>query len=186
MPTYEYKVVPAPERGMKVKGMKTPQDRFAMALQTVMNDLGAQGWEYVRAETLPSEERSGLTGTTTAYQNMLVFRREAGQDHATRPAEPAAAPMPAAAPVTQVPAAAVAPAAPRIAPVIEPETAARAMVPPPPAPPPAPRSTERLATDVAAAAAAAAALTAYRKAGPNVPKLGPAPERRPDPEPPTE
>lgn len=75
MPKYEYKVTPAPEKGVKARGLKTPEDRFAHALQEVMNQMGAAGWEYVRAETLPSKERSGFTGTVTHYRNMLVFRR---------------------------------------------------------------------------------------------------------------
>lgn len=77
MPIYEYKVVPAPKRGLKAKGLKTGEARFANALQQVMNDLGAQGWEYQRTDTLPLEERQGLTGKTTSFQNMLVFRRAA-------------------------------------------------------------------------------------------------------------
>lgn len=86
---YEYKVVPAPTKGKKAKGLKTPAERFAGALGEVMNDLAAEGWEYQRTDTLPAEERSGLTGKTTVFQNMLVFRR-------TRDAE---APAPAAKPV---------------------------------------------------------------------------------------
>ena len=75
MTGFEYKVVPAPTRGLKAKGVKTTPDRFANALQSVMNDLGAEGWEYQRTDTLPVEERQGLTGKTTSFQNMLVFRR---------------------------------------------------------------------------------------------------------------
>lgn len=75
MTGFEYKVVPAPTRGLKAKGIKGTQARFAHALQTVMNDLGADGWEYQRTDTLPVEERQGLTGKTTTFQNMLVFRR---------------------------------------------------------------------------------------------------------------
>jgi len=75
MQTYEYKVVPAPTRGEKVRGAKTPADRFAQTLATVMNDLAREGWEYVRADTLPSEERTGLTKRTTVYHSLLVFRR---------------------------------------------------------------------------------------------------------------
>jgi hypothetical protein len=74
--SYEYAVVPAPNKGLKAKGVKTAEDRFAHALQTVMNEYGAQGWEYVRTDTLPSEERSGFTGRTTVFQNMMVFRKE--------------------------------------------------------------------------------------------------------------
>lgn len=75
MTGFEYKVVPAPERGLKAKGVKGTKARFANVLQTVMNELGAEGWEYQRTDTLPVEERQGLTGKTTSFQNMLVFRR---------------------------------------------------------------------------------------------------------------
>ena len=75
MQTYQYKVVPAPKAGLKAKGVRSNEDRFALALETLMNELGAQGWDYVRTDTLPAEERQGLTGRTTVYQNMLVFRR---------------------------------------------------------------------------------------------------------------
>jgi hypothetical protein len=40
-----------------------------------MNQMGSQGWEYQRAETLPSTERSGLTGSTIEWRNVLVFRK---------------------------------------------------------------------------------------------------------------
>lgn len=73
---YEFKVVPAPRRGEKARGVKTTEERFALALTLMMNDLGREGWDYVRADTLPVDERSGLTGTKTSYHNMLVFRRE--------------------------------------------------------------------------------------------------------------
>jgi hypothetical protein len=75
MSHYEYKVVPAPNKGLKVKGAKTAADRFANALETAMNTLGADGWEYQRTDTLPCEERSGLAGRVTTFQNILVFRR---------------------------------------------------------------------------------------------------------------
>lgn len=73
--SYEYRVIPAPTKGTKAKGVKTTQDRFALSLQETMNAMAADGWEFLRAETLPSEERSGLTGSKTVYHNVLVFRR---------------------------------------------------------------------------------------------------------------
>jgi hypothetical protein len=76
MPHYEYQVVPAPKKGEKTKGAKTTAERFAVSLTTLMNKMGSAGWEYIRADTLPCEERVGLTGSKTAFQNMLVFRRE--------------------------------------------------------------------------------------------------------------
>lgn len=75
MPQYEYKVIPAPQKGQKAKGVRGHEARFAYALEDLMNRMGAEGWEYQRAETLPSEERHGLTSVTTTYRNMLVFRR---------------------------------------------------------------------------------------------------------------
>lgn len=86
MQTHEYKVVPAPGRGEKGRGLKTPADRFANALALLVNELARDGWEYLRADTLPSEERSGFTKRTTVYHSLLVFRR------------PVAAPAPAEAP----------------------------------------------------------------------------------------
>jgi len=72
---FEYSVVPAPKKGQKAKGVRSAEDRFAYALQQIMNDKGAEGWEYVRTDTLPSEERQGLTGSKTVYQNVMVFKR---------------------------------------------------------------------------------------------------------------
>jgi hypothetical protein len=72
---YDYKVVPAPERGEKAKGVKGPEGRFAAAIERIMNDMAARGWEYQRTDTLPSEERVGLTQTVTVWRNLLIFRR---------------------------------------------------------------------------------------------------------------
>ncbi len=75
MTLYEYRVVPAPKRGLKGKGVKGGEARFANALETAINDLAAEGWDYVRTDTLPFEERDGLMSKSTSFQNLLVFRR---------------------------------------------------------------------------------------------------------------
>ena len=75
MQAYEYKIVPAPRKGHKAKGVKGAEARFALALETVMNDFGAAGWDYMRTDILPVEERQGLTGRTTTFRHLLVFRR---------------------------------------------------------------------------------------------------------------
>ena len=75
MQRYEYKVIPAPLKGVKAKGVKTTEGRFAASVEQVLNQMGQDGWEYQRAELLPSEERSGLTGSTVNWRNVLVFRR---------------------------------------------------------------------------------------------------------------
>lgn len=112
MQRFEYKVIPAPRRGEKARGVKTTEDRFAYALTQLMNQLGAEGWDYVRADALPCEERAGLTGTRTTFQNMLVFRRPiGGASTEDRPAtrlllnDPVPAPVPRLGPAeTQMPA----------------------------------------------------------------------------------
>jgi len=77
MSAFEFRVVPAPRRGEKARGVRTTEERFALALTRLMNRMAADGWDYVRADSLPCEERSGLRGVRTTFQNMLVFRRPA-------------------------------------------------------------------------------------------------------------
>ncbi|WP_068112464.1 DUF4177 domain-containing protein [Tropicimonas marinistellae] len=177
MSIFEYKVVPAPVKGRKGKGTKGAQGRFALALETAINELAAEGWEYLRTDTLPSEERSGLTGSTTVFHNMLVFRRAVAVGvplpEPTRPAE-------LKAPAEMPPLVAAAPAGKPAAPEMPVPSAA-----PVPPTPPAPPAASKAATDgdqtAAAAAAAAAALSAYRDALPEgAPTLGPARREKDD------
>ena len=89
MRKFEYKAIPAPRQGTKSRGVKATDDRFALSLTDALNEMAADGWEYVRAETLPCDERKGLTGTQTNYQNILVFRRlEASADLLTLDTSP--------------------------------------------------------------------------------------------------
>lgn len=111
MQGYEYQVVAAPARGEKTRGAKSTADRFAHALTRVMNEMARDGWEYLRADTLPCEERTGFTGRATTFQHMLVFRRvlaastDAPPAVAQRRADPVwIAPAPATAPAATAPA----------------------------------------------------------------------------------
>jgi hypothetical protein len=94
MQGFEYKVVPAPRRGEKARGLKTTEARYAFALTRMMNEMAAEGWEYLRADTLPVEERVGLTGRATTFQHMLVFRRALAAQGLAAPAAPRHAPAP--------------------------------------------------------------------------------------------
>lgn len=76
MPLYEYKVLPAPTRGRKAPGVKTPEARFALGVQDLLNDMARAGWDYLRTDILPSEERQGLTSSHTVYRSVAIFRRE--------------------------------------------------------------------------------------------------------------
>ncbi|MDB6453148.1 DUF4177 domain-containing protein [Falsirhodobacter sp. 20TX0035] len=82
MTRFEYQVVPAPSKGEKARGVRNGTERFALALAAVMNRMGREGWEYVRAESLPAEEKSGLFRSATTLQHVLVFRRTVGDDTA--------------------------------------------------------------------------------------------------------
>lgn len=111
MTRYIYKVIPAPSKGRKSPGVKGAEARFAHGLEEAMNEMAAEGWEYLRADILPSEERQGLTSTATVYRSVLVFRRPAEEERveAKRPraerTEPVAPSRPPEAPETIRPAA---------------------------------------------------------------------------------
>lgn len=117
MSQFEYSVIPAPSRGEKAKDARTPGDRYAVALAAQLNRMAKDGWEYLRADVLPSEERSGLTGRSTVYHNLLIFRRSlAGAPAAAtaageRPQDGPALPTQAAPDEPAAPATAVSPAA---------------------------------------------------------------------------
>jgi len=75
MSHFEYKVVAAPRRAKSFKGVRSHEDQFAEVLAEVMNQMAAKEWEYLRAESLPCEEKTGLTSRVESYQSVLVFRR---------------------------------------------------------------------------------------------------------------
>ncbi|MDQ7262022.1 DUF4177 domain-containing protein [Paracoccus sp. PS-1] len=167
MSSYEYTVIPAPARGEKVRGAKSGIERFAATLTDVLNDMARDGWDYVRVETLPAEERSGLTSRTTVYHNLLIFRRALaapGRQQVPLPAA-TAEPQPAE-PAAMEPAAEETPAGtaqqPARGPFSQPMRAT-----PKPAPLAAPGNHTR-------ARAAEPPLTAPQAPAPAGPRLGPA------------
>lgn len=84
MPDHEYRVLPAPDRAAKTRDKG--EDAHARALADVLNAEAQQGWEFVRAETLPMKERTGLTGTRMGFRTLLVFRRPRDGQDGTRAA----------------------------------------------------------------------------------------------------
>ena len=74
----EYKVVPAPVRAVKSKGLKTTADRFANTLAERINAEAAGGWQFLRTESLPCEERSRFGAARMSQQVVMVFARELG------------------------------------------------------------------------------------------------------------
>ncbi|HHW32792.1 MAG TPA: DUF4177 domain-containing protein [Paracoccus solventivorans] len=145
MQQHEYTVIPAPARGEKTRGARTGAERFAHALTVEINRMAAAGWEYIRAETLPCEERSGLTSRTTVYHNVLVFRRRLPSLAAVQEPEaaPRAAPVMTPALLAESPAGAPAPESRPALPADLDDVGAAAATPEPPEPGPAPAFVQR-------------------------------------------
>lgn len=77
MSVYEYKVTPAPRRPNRIKGVKSQAEAFAATLAEAINVAAREGWEYVRAEQLPSIDRGGwFRRSTETVETVLIFRRE--------------------------------------------------------------------------------------------------------------
>lgn len=72
---YEYDVVPAPKKAMRVPGLIREDDRVAHELMELFNDMALDGWEYVRADAIPIDNVTGIAGNLPATHTMLVFRR---------------------------------------------------------------------------------------------------------------
>ncbi|MEM7733521.1 MAG: DUF4177 domain-containing protein [Pseudomonadota bacterium] len=99
---YEYKVVPTPAPPRKTPGVKGAEAKFAYGLEAAMNTYAADGWEYLRADILPSEERRGFRSTQTVYRTVLVFRRAIAAPISTGADDSAAQPAPQPQPEPQI------------------------------------------------------------------------------------
>lgn len=75
MSMIEYKVIPAPVRRRKMKGLSGKEDAFSATLSTVFNELAVDGWEFVQAEVLPEETGGWLRRRRIEYRHLLIFRR---------------------------------------------------------------------------------------------------------------
>lgn len=76
MTSFDYKVVPAPRRARKIKGVKSAEELFAMTLAEAINEVARQGWEYVRTESLVAEGPAGwFRRGSSSEQTVMIFRR---------------------------------------------------------------------------------------------------------------
>ena len=86
-----------------MRGVKTPEGRFAQTIESELNRMGEAGWEYQRAELLPHEERGTLKAAQTKWRTVLVFRRQQETSSEMLPArvieDPPADPAPIMTPV---------------------------------------------------------------------------------------
>ena len=71
---------PRPAERHQSQGREDTRRTICQFDRTIAEPDGKDGWEYQRAELLPSEERTGLTGSATNWRNVLVFRRAVETD----------------------------------------------------------------------------------------------------------
>ncbi|MEM7059045.1 MAG: hypothetical protein AAF557_15775 [Pseudomonadota bacterium] len=78
---YEYKCVGAPEKGKRRRGAKTRSDRVANAMEITIQAEAVDGWEYLRTDLIPIEERSGMfKRPQEVHRAVMVFRRALGRE----------------------------------------------------------------------------------------------------------
>jgi hypothetical protein len=83
--SFEYKCVGAPERVKRQRGVRSRSERVALAMQEIISAEAVDGWEYLRTDLVPVEEKAGFFGRMHEVQRaVLIFRRESG---AARPAQ---------------------------------------------------------------------------------------------------
>lgn len=109
---YEYKCIAAPEKARRRRGAKTRTDRVALAIEEILQAECKGGWEYLRADLIPVEEKNGIfSRTQEVHRAILIFRRAVGSQAAAAPQPLAAtiAPQPVAPAPVQQPAPSVSP-----------------------------------------------------------------------------
>jgi len=74
--SFEYKCVAAPERAKRIRGARTRTERVAMAMEELINEEAVNGWEYLRTDLVPVEEKPGLLSQSReVHRAVLIFRR---------------------------------------------------------------------------------------------------------------
>lgn len=75
--SFEYKCVGGPERPKRQRGVRGRSERVALAMQELIGAEAVDGWEYLRTDLVPVEEKAGLfSRTQEVHRAVLIFRRE--------------------------------------------------------------------------------------------------------------
>jgi hypothetical protein len=78
MTEYEYRVIPAPAKPVQGKGAVGGSDRFASIFAEMLNDMGREGWLYVRTDVVTERRGRWPFRRRTETQELLVFQRPRG------------------------------------------------------------------------------------------------------------
>lgn len=85
---FEYKCVGGPERPRRLRGTHSRSDRVAVAMQEIIGAEAVDGWEYLRTDLVPVEEKAGIfSRPQEVHRAVLIFRREVGAVHPARMAQ---------------------------------------------------------------------------------------------------
>lgn len=73
---YEYIVIAAPTRIERAKRKLSAAERLADTMTAAINEMAADGWEYLRTETMTVEDKKGrFSKVEEVIETVLVFRR---------------------------------------------------------------------------------------------------------------
>lgn len=76
MAHFEFKVLPAPRRSKRMKGLMRGQNRFCATVTEFLNENGLDGWEFIGFEMMPLESRRFLFFQYVGECPCMIFRRE--------------------------------------------------------------------------------------------------------------
>lgn len=76
MQQYDYKVVPAPRRLKRIRGVSSSAELCAVTLAETLNAVAREGWEYLRAEQVSAAQEGGwFRRGAEVVETVLIFRR---------------------------------------------------------------------------------------------------------------
>jgi hypothetical protein len=78
MTEYEYRVIPAPAKPVQGKKGIGESDRFASIFAEMLNDMGREGWLYVRTDTVTERHGRWPFRRWTETRELVVFQRPKG------------------------------------------------------------------------------------------------------------
>ncbi len=84
--SFEYKCIGGPERPKRQRGV-SPSDRVALAMEEIIADEAVEGWEYLRTDLVPVDEKPGFfSRSQVVHRAVLIFRRDLAGARLARPA----------------------------------------------------------------------------------------------------
>lgn len=75
MRSYEYKVVPVPEKCIDSRNARASGDPVCYTIETILNQMSSEGWIYIRTDQV-SIQKNGILSRSEVIRDMLIFRRQ--------------------------------------------------------------------------------------------------------------